>query len=897
MPDGPPSQFSRYPMLWLGTAFAAGILAYNFAEFDLVVVFAAAILIASAGVLLCSRQAVAGWLMLGAFAAAGLGSAIIERRAVSPDRIKVLYDSGIVASGDPVEVEGVLLGRPEPGVEGVFLDMRTEKLRYRGHERSASGRVRLFLVLGSDPNLRSEISNLKYGSLIRVATTLEREDEFLNPGVIRKREILDRLGVDATGSVKSPKLIEHLADESVFLPLAWVYDQRAKVIESFRQNLSPRAAGVMIASLLGNKHFLDKRTADLFREGGTFHILVISGLHITFIGGIFLLIVRAFTRSRWIQFFVTTVVLWAYTLAVGADVPVVRAALMFTIMLFSYCIYRQARMLNTLGFCGLILLAWRPSNVWNPSFQLTFVSVAAIVAIAVPLIENLRRIGSWTPTRETPLPPNVPDWLRRVCETLYWEEPRWKYESKRDIWSANLMKTPFFGGRLRGDGQRIVRYLIEGTLFSLAVQLCMLPLSIVYFHRVSIISVVLNLWVGFFIALESLAAVTGFFASQINETLGRGFFLFAEIFGWLMMSVPQLFADNWWLSFRLPAYTGWKMAIYFLFIPFLIVLTVSIHRWRPFDLKGVPPIASRLNIAVVSALILLIMLATFHPFSRPEPDGRLRIDFLDVGQGDAALVTFPDGRTMLVDGGGRRRYNSSADREEEAFEPDVRGIGESVVSEFLWHRGLSMIDIVVATHGDADHVQGLTDVAKNFRIGKVFLGGERRDDVNVADLTTVLRARGVYIETAHRGDRMTIGDVTVEVLNPATGNDGEPMSENNSSLVLKIGYGSRTILLTGDIEQRAEDELVQRANLQADVIKVAHHGSRTSSTPAFVAAVRPSLAVVSAGRRSQFGHPHAEVAQRWRDAGVEFVTTGERGTISVSTNGSDLVKTHYLNSN
>src|SRR5207253_3195212 len=122
----------------------------------------------------------------------------------------------------------------------------------------------------------------------------------------------------------------------------------------FQNNLSPSAAGVMIASLLGDKYFLDKDTADLFREGGTFHILVISGLHITFIGGLLLLFVRWITRNRWVQCGVTIAVLWGYTLAVGADVPVVRAAVMFTIVLFGYAIYRRGSLLNSLGLCALV---------------------------------------------------------------------------------------------------------------------------------------------------------------------------------------------------------------------------------------------------------------------------------------------------------------------------------------------------------------------------------------------------------------------------------------------------------------------------------------------------------------------------------------------------------------
>ena len=208
----------------------------------------------------------------------------------------------------------------------------------------------------------------------------------------------------------------------------------------------------MIASLLGDKYFLDKDTADLFREGGTFHILVISGLHITFIGGLLLLFIRRLTRNRWTQFIVTMRVLWAYTLAVGADVPVVRAAIMFTIVLYSYVIYRQGSLLNSLGVCGLILLVWRPSDLFNPSFQLTFVSVAAIVAMAYPLIETCERsaAGRQPPQRR----------FRQMC-------PR----------GSSVFARCSIGGKTRGRSSQNGRY---GRRISLKRPICQSESSTAY---------------------------------------------------------------------------------------------------------------------------------------------------------------------------------------------------------------------------------------------------------------------------------------------------------------------------------------------------------------------------------------------------------------------------------
>ena len=160
-------------------------------------------------------------------------------------------------------------------------------------------------------------------------------------------------------------MIENLGNEKTFAPLAWIYERRQELIVDFKNNFNASTAGILIASLLGNRYFLDKQTAEIFREGGTFHVLVISGLHITFIGGLTLLFVRFFTRKRLWQFLIAGGFLWAYSFAVGADVPVVRATMMFTILLFSQVIYRKGNLLNSLGACALVLLVWRPEDLFS----------------------------------------------------------------------------------------------------------------------------------------------------------------------------------------------------------------------------------------------------------------------------------------------------------------------------------------------------------------------------------------------------------------------------------------------------------------------------------------------------------------------------------------------------
>ena len=185
------------------------------------------------------------------------------------------------------------------------------------------------------------------------------------------------------------------------------------------------------AALLGNRYNLSRDASERFREGGTFHVLVISGLHISFIGGVVFLVVRRLTKRRLMQFLLPAIVVWAYSFAVGAEASVVRAALMFTFAGLAAIVFRQASSLNALGGAALVLLIRSPKEIFDPSFQLTFLSVLAIVVIAWPLLLNFSAIGAWHPTRSTPYPPACSRGLKSFCEILFWSERKWQQELDR----------------------------------------------------------------------------------------------------------------------------------------------------------------------------------------------------------------------------------------------------------------------------------------------------------------------------------------------------------------------------------------------------------------------------------------------------------------------------------
>ncbi len=419
-----------------------------------------------------------------------------------------MYDLGLITFGEPVEVTGILSGQPEPAPDSFYLTIRVESISFKGTDRNASGTVML-LAHAREEQARKEYDDLelRHGARVRVMTTLDRDESFRNPGVLPLTEYLERKGYDATGVVKSPLVIERLDDERVFLPLAWLYEWRQRLEKDLAANFSPETAGILAAALLGNRYNISRTAAERFRAGGTFHVLVISGLQIAFIGGLVILLVRRLLRSKLLQFLVAVVFMWGYTIAVGADPSVSRSVLMFTLMVLAPVVWRPANTLNIIGGAALTLLIWQPENLFDPSFQLTFLSVLSIVSIAVPIMQRMQRVGSWKPTRETPYPPFCSKWFRLLSEVCFWGEREWRAEIAASNISYRLFKAPVAARLERWHLQQPFRYAFGAVVVSVSVQLGLLPLMVIYFHRVSIASLALNIFVGILMAALAFSAL------------------------------------------------------------------------------------------------------------------------------------------------------------------------------------------------------------------------------------------------------------------------------------------------------------------------------------------------------------------------------------------------------
>jgi competence protein ComEC len=269
----------------------------------------------------------------------------------------------------------------------------------------------------------------------------------------------------------------------------------------------------------------------------------------------------------------------------------------------------------------------------------------------------------------------------------------------------------------------------------------------------------------------------------------------------------------------------------------------------------------------------------------------LKVTILDVGQGDSLFVVSPNGKTMLIDGGGAFGGFSG---QELQVAPDP---GEEAVSTYLWSRGFQELDVVALTHAHQDHIGGLTAILENFRVGRLWLGREVASPA-LAKLESLAREKKIPIARESRGQSFSWDGVNGEFLWPETSpNDIASGAKNDDSLVLQLHYGSRAVLLPGDAEGQAERKmLVENSEnaLRADVLKVGHHGSKDSTMPEFLAAVHPAIAVISAGEDNPYGHPNKELLERLEQAGVRILRTDRDGAVHVLTDGQGMEITCFL---
>jgi competence protein ComEC len=643
------------------------------------------------------------------------------------------------------------------------------------------------------------------------------------------RGYLAHQGVYAT--MLYPK-IEVLDTGKGFRPLGWVYSLRSRLAENLNRVLSEPSASLAQGIVLGIRSNISESLRDDFTRSGTAHLLAISGLHLSIIAGILLSVgIWLFGRRHYLYVWLALAAIWLYALITGMHLPVVRGAIMASLFLIAELLGRQRSAIVALTFAAAIMVGVQPYILGDAAFQLSFLAMAGLIFL-FPVFRGMGR--------------------RAVTVGLG--------EGGAAASMANLT--------------------VDTLSATLGAIIAVWPVVAYYFGIVSFVGPLAT-----FLALPALPGVI--VTGALTAVLGLISLPVAQAAGWLawlflsymILVVSGLAAPS---ASSLEVGSISPVFIWCYYLALTVAIWLNSHRKRLLNL--IPGVAARFRSGVsVSFDIsrpmkwilppLLVLAVLVSCAAATIPDDNLYVSFLDVGEGDAILVQ-KGNQQVLVDGG-----------------PSPQAISLELGRKMpFWDK---TIDLLVLTHPHHDHLAGLVEVIRRYRVGNVLYPDLDYESPAYDEWLRLIEARGLKRTVAVAGQQIDLGDgAVINVLSPQVTLLADTESDvDNNSVVLRLSTGDVSFLLTGDIMREAEWELVRRrADLTSTVLKVGHHGSDTSTTPEFLAVVNPQVAVISAGADNKFGHPSDAVVSRLEQklGGGNVYRTDRHGTVEFTTDGERL---------
>ena len=726
--------------------------------------------------------------------------------------------AGWIGEKSRVTLTGRMLTMAEDDGEKTRFELAAESLLIHGsgeaeQPRPVRGRVQLTVLAPLGERFAP-------GTRLVAIATLDRIRNYHTPGAFDYRLQMAARDIAVAGWVRSAAEILAAPETEVatvrqvrFLP----EQVRQHLFAFLGRHFGRDLAGMYQALLTGSLVNVRPALIEAFKANGCFHVLSISGLHFSLLGlfsvGLWTLLLK---RSQW--------------LLLHTHVPTLALVLTAPILLFYTCIAgMNVPAVRALITALLVLFAavLRRQRSFGP-----LIAAAALIVLAVSPLALFT--ASFQLSFAAVLAINL----------IYPRLPALNVDP-RDGWPRRALA--------------LVQSLL---LVSVAATLGTLPFMLLHFNRISLIGPLANLVIEPLLCLWALPC--GLLAIPfVGVAPGLAVLLFNLGSGgmrlalWLTELTAALPAASVWTITPNPA----ELILFFAALTLLLRPGASrSHRW--------------------AALALFVLLAgSFTRSLWPGVGARetLRATLLDVGQGSSTLIELPDGRTVLVDGGG--------------YESDRFNVGEALIAPFLWQKRLWRLDTLVVTHPHKDHYNGLPFVFDRFRPGRVIVNGDSGEEPAYARFLARVRERGTPVQLARTGDMLMKGEKLTLTCAGMHGllDEGMHWSTNDRSMVLHLRYGQRSLLLPADISVAAEDRLVATGrDLHSDLLVAPHHGSATSAGPALMRAVSPAVVAVSVSRARRDTLPAPQHLQAWRAQGRMVVTTADQGTLVFSTDGHDL---------
>lgn len=600
--------------------------------------------------------------------------------------------------------------------------------------------------------------------------------------------------------------------------------------------------------LLGEKKEITEEQEEAFRVSSLSHILAVSGMHIVYIIAGVVFILRIFGIAKPKIHIITVLVIIFFMFLTEFTPSVVRASIMSILVLLAFLLKRKSDVWINISISSLIILISNPYILLSLGYQLSYLATIGIIL-------GMKIVGAYKEKK---------NYIENEIETKL-EKKRVQKNIKGNV--KNLLI----------DRLKVIkRFFIDTVIVCLSAQLFVFPIILLNFNTLSIYFLLSNLIVAPIMGLITILGFIVIFISYVFYPVA--FYLnFIEILSLKFINIMTNFITNLPNS-NIYLKTPYVISIIIYFAIILIFVGVYLSKERVVKRKIKKYSEHLIKILKIFLVVYLIIILVID--SNVFNKNNIKIYFVDVGQGDCTLIITEKNKKILIDGGGSSNENYD--------------VGKNTTLPYLLDRRISKLDYVIISHFDADHVQGLFAVLDNIKVKNVIISKQKENNDNYEKFLRIVKEKNIKITVVKAGDKIILDKVTcMNILWPTKDLEVLDNPLNNNSIVAKLVYREFSMLFTGDIEEKAENAILKQysanlSTLQATILKVAHHGSKTSSSEQFLEAVKPKIAIIGVGKNNTFGHPADIVLERFNIRGIKICRTDEEGEIVINSNGKDV---------
>lgn len=674
--------------------------------------------------------------------------------------------------------------------EKISLKVEVSQIEREDYNIKTQGLILVNTYLGDCP--------YEYGDVLKIKGRLEKPIGQKNFGEFDYELYLAREKVFTYLNIWQEKDIQKIGENDSNFLVSFSLSARDKIKEITKQTLPQPYSYLLIGMLLGEKNFIPPHLKEVFTEAGIMHILAVSGLHVGIIAMALLALLSMLNLPKKLKLLTLILILIMYASITGFRPSVLRATIMFLLLIGGKLINRSRNLNISLFFAGFLILLLNPLILYDAGFLLSFIVTFFIINLSPIFQELFSKIVAWI---KNPLAVSTAAWIG------------------------------------------------------------IFPLSAYFFTKVSIISIVSNILI---IPLTVVAVILGFVTFFIGMASISLAGIVANI-NYLVLSLITLIAKSFSsLPFAF-VYVAQPSILVIILYYLMVFFIIELFYIKILSQK----IKKKAALIVLSITLLIISVQIFYPTDN------LKVNFINVGEGDCILIEAPNKINILIDGGGTPQGDFD--------------VGSKIVVPYLRRKGINEIDLLILTHPHLDHLEGLLPVLKEFKVGMVLDSGLLCDISAYKEFISLIQKKSIPYHKAKAGDNFVFSNnLEIFLLNPLYDSDFYDESDfNNASIVVKLFYKNADFLFTGDIEVTAEKKLLVWQNiLQSDILKVGHHGSITSTNLEFLDKVDPRIAIITVGK-NHFGHPSQKIIERLEDGIIQIYRTDEDGTIIIRTNGQE----------